>query len=491
MPVKKADCQHIMLIQPVVLSGGSGTRLWPLSREKYPKQLLSFVGQDSLLQATLRRLEGIDGATCAPPLVVCNDEYRFVVAEQLRLMGLQGRIVLEPVGRNTAPALTLAALAARAAGDDPVLLVMPADHVVSQVAAFQECVRHAARLAQNGAVVTFGITPDRPETGYGYIQAGAALDAGGACAIARFVEKPDRATAEGYLQQGNYSWNSGVFVLRASVWLNALRLCRPDILEACEAAWNKSTSDLSFVRVDAEAFAACPSDSIDYAVMERLAGAQAVEGLPQGVVLPLSAGWSDVGSWDALWQILPKDEAGNVSQGRVMLQDCNDTLAYSSGRLLACVGVQSLVVVETPDAVLVVDQRHTQDVKKIVDRLKREGCAEGMLHRKVYRPWGWYDGVDAGERFQVKRIMVKPGGKLSLQMHHHRAEHWVVVRGTARVTKGDEAFLLTENQSTYIPLGVTHRLENPGHVDLEMIEVQSGSYLGEDDIVRLGDVYGR
>ena len=491
MPVKKADCQHIMLIQPVVLSGGSGTRLWPLSREKYPKQLLSFVGQDSLLQATLRRLEGIDGATCAPPLVVCNDEYRFVVAEQLRLMGLQGRIVLEPVGRNTAPALTLAALAARAAGDDPVLLVMPADHVVSQVAAFQECVRHAARLAQNGAVVTFGITPDRPETGYGYIQAGAALDAGGACAIARFVEKPDRATAEGYLKQGNYSWNSGVFVLRASVWLNALRLCRPDILEACEAAWNKSTSDLSFVRVDAEAFAACPSDSIDYAVMERLAGAQAVEGLPQGVVLPLSAGWSDVGAWDALWQILPKDEAGNVSQGRVMLQDCNDTLAYSSGRLLACVGVQSLVVVETPDAVLVVDQRHTQDVKKIVDRLKREGCAEGMLHRKVYRPWGWYDGVDAGERFQVKRIMVKPGGKLSLQMHHHRAEHWVVVRGTARVTKGDEAFLLTENQSTYIPLGVTHRLENPGHVDLEMIEVQSGSYLGEDDIVRLGDVYGR
>ena len=480
-----------MLIQPVVLSGGSGTRLWPLSREKYPKQLLSFVGQDSLLQATLRRLEGIDGATCAPPLVVCNDEYRFVVAEQLRLMGLQGRIVLEPVGRNTAPALTLAALAARAAGDDPVLLVMPADHVVSQVAAFQECVRHAARLAQNGAVVTFGITPDRPETGYGYIQAGAALDAGGACAISRFVEKPDRATAEGYLQQGNYSWNSGVFVLRASVWLNALRLCRPDILEACEAAWNKSTSDLSFVRVDPEVFAACPSDSIDYAVMERLAGAQAVEGLPQGVVLPLSAGWSDVGAWDALWQILPKDEAGNVSQGRVMLQDCNDTLAYSSGRLLACVGVQSLVVVETPDAVLVVDQRHTQDVKKIVDRLKREGCAEGMLHRKVYRPWGWYDGVDAGERFQVKRIMVKPGGKLSLQMHHHRAEHWVVVRGTARVTKGDEAFLLTENQSTYIPLGVTHRLENPGHVDLEMIEVQSGSYLGEDDIVRLGDVYGR
>ncbi|HQQ68858.1 MAG TPA: mannose-1-phosphate guanylyltransferase/mannose-6-phosphate isomerase [Alicycliphilus sp.] len=480
-----------MLIQPVVLSGGAGTRLWPLSREKYPKQLLSFVGQDTLLQATLRRLEGIAGVDCAPPLVVCNDEYRFVVAEQLRLIGQQGRIVLEPAGRNTAPALTLAALAARSGDDDPVLLAMPADHVVTDVAAFQDGVRHAARLAQAGAVVTFGITPDRPETGYGYIQAGAAVDDGGARAIDRFVEKPDRATAEGYLQQGDHLWNSGLFVLRASVWLDALRLCRPDILGACEAAWEKGASDLSFLRVDAKAFAACPSDSIDYAVMERLAGAQASAGLPQGVVLPLSAGWSDVGAWDALWQILPKDEAGNVTQGRVMLQDCGDTLAYSSGRLLACVGVRGLVVVETPDAVLVVDQRHTQDVKKVVDRLKRDGCAEGMLHRKVYRPWGWYDGVDAGERFQVKRIMVKPGGKLSLQMHHHRAEHWVVVRGTARVTKGEEVFLLTENQSTYIPLGVTHRLENPGHVDLEMVEVQSGAYLGEDDIVRLGDVYGR
>lgn len=480
-----------MLIQPVVLSGGSGTRLWPLSREKYPKQLLSFVGQDSLLQATLRRLEGLGGVDMAPDLVVCNDEYRFVVAEQLRLIGRQGRIVLEPVGRNTAPALTLAALAAQSQGDDPVLLVMPADHVVTDAAAFQSGVLQAARLAQAGAIVTFGITPDRPETGYGYIQAGAALDVGDARAIARFVEKPDRATAGGYLQEGNYFWNSGLFVLRASVWLAALRLCRPDILAACEAAWAKGVADLSFLRVDAEAFAACPSDSIDYAVMERLAGAQAVAGLPQGLVLPLSAGWSDVGAWDALWQILPKDEAGNVAQGRVLMQECSDTLALSSGRLVACVGVKGLVVVETPDAILVADQRHTQGVKQIVDRLKRDGCAEGLLHRKVYRPWGWYDGVDAGERFQVKRIMVKPGGKLSLQMHHHRAEHWIVVRGTARVTKGEEVFLLTENQSTYIPLGVTHRLENPGHVDLEMIEVQSGSYLGEDDIVRLGDVYGR
>ncbi|HEY9209587.1 mannose-1-phosphate guanylyltransferase/mannose-6-phosphate isomerase [Acidovorax sp.] len=480
-----------MLIQPVVLSGGSGTRLWPLSREKYPKQLLALMGDDSLLQATLRRVEGTPGADIAPPLVVCNEEYRFVVAEQLRVIGTQGRIVLEPVGRNTAPALTLAALAAQSGGADPVLLVMPSDHVVAQPAVFQEGVRHAARLAQDGAIVTFGITPDRPETGYGYIQAGASVGDGGARTITRFVEKPDLATAEGYLQAGDYLWNSGLFVLRASVWLQALERCRPDILAACQASWKDGVSDLSFLRVGAEAFAACPSDSIDYAVMERLGGAQSLLDLPSGVVVPLSAGWSDVGAWDALWQILPKDAQGNVAQGRTLMQDSRNTLALSSGRLLACVGVQGLVVVETPDAVLVADQRHTQDVKKIVDRLKRDGRTEGLLHRKVYRPWGWYDGVDAGERFQVKRILVKPGGKLSLQMHHHRAEHWIVVRGTARVTKGDEVFLLSENQSTYIPLGVTHRLENPGQVDLEMIEVQSGSYLGEDDIVRFDDLYGR
>ncbi|SEA67109.1 MULTISPECIES: mannose-1-phosphate guanylyltransferase/mannose-6-phosphate isomerase [Acidovorax] len=480
-----------MLIQPVVLSGGSGTRLWPLSREKYPKQLLALMGDDSLLQATLRRVEGTPGADIAPPLVVCNEEYRFVVAEQLRVIGTQGRIVLEPVGRNTAPALTLAALAAQSGGADPVLLVMPSDHVVAQPAVFQEGVRHAARLAQDGAIVTFGITPDRPETGYGYIQAGASVGEGGARTITRFVEKPDLATAEGYLQAGDYLWNSGLFVLRASVWLQALERCRPDILAACQASWKDGVSDLSFLRVEAEAFAACPSDSIDYAVMERLGGAQSLLDLPSGVVVPLSAGWSDVGAWDALWQILPKDAQGNVAQGRTLMQDSRNTLALSSGRLLACVGVQGLVVVETPDAVLVADQRHTQDVKKIVDRLKRDGRTEGLLHRKVYRPWGWYDGVDAGERFQVKRILVKPGGKLSLQMHHHRAEHWIVVRGTARVTKGDEVFLLSENQSTYIPLGVTHRLENPGQVDLEMIEVQSGSYLGEDDIVRFDDLYGR
>lgn len=480
-----------MSIQPVVLSGGSGTRLWPLSREKYPKQLLAFADGESLLQATLRRLEGKACADVASPLVVCNEEYRFVVAEQLRLIGKKGRIVLEPAGRNTAPALTLAALAAQSEGGDPVLLVMPADHIVAQPDAFQNGVCHAARLAQDGAIVTFGVTPNRPETGYGYIQAGAAVDEAGACAIARFVEKPDLATAECYLQTGCYLWNSGLFVLRASVWLRALEACRPDILAACEAAWRGGESDLSFIRVEPKAFTACPSDSIDYAVMERLAGAVPVTGLPPGVVVPLSAGWSDVGAWDALWQILSKDGDGNVVQGEAFMQGCSNTLALSSGRVLACVGVQGLVVVETPDAVLVADQRHTQDVKKIVDRLKSEGRTEAMAHRKVYRPWGWYDGVDAGERFQVKRIMVKPGGKLSLQMHHHRAEHWIIVRGTARVTRGDEVFLLSENQSTYIPLGVTHRLENPGHVDLEMIEVQSGVYLGEDDIVRFDDAYGR
>ena len=480
-----------MLIQPVVLSGGSGTRLWPLSREKYPKQLLALTGEDSLLQATLRRLEGVVGADSAAPLVVCNEDYRFVVAEQLRLIGQKGQIVLEPAGRNTAPALTIAAFAAQSDGEDPVLLVMPADHVVSQPAVFQSAVRHAAELAQDGAIVTFGIAPDRPETGYGYIQAGPQVDDQGAHAIARFVEKPDLATAENYLQAGSYFWNSGIFVLRASTWLQALALSRPDILAACEAAWQGAAFDPPFVRVETDAFFACPSDSIDYAVMERLTGTQALAGMPAGVVLPLAAGWSDVGSWDTLWQILPKDGDGNVAQGRALMQNSCNTLALSSGRLLVCVGLQGLVVVETSDAVLVADQRHTQDLKAIVERLKREGHNEGLLHRKVFRPWGWYDGVDAGERFQVKRIMVKPGGKLSLQMHHHRTEHWIVVCGTARVTRGDEVFLLSENQSTSIPLGVTHRLENPGQVDLEMIEVQSGAYLGEDDIVRFEDVYGR
>ena len=485
-----------VLIQPVVLSGGSGTRLWPLSREKYPKQLLALIGDDSLLQATVRRVLGIPGTALAAPMVVCNEEYRFVIAEQLRLLGQSGTVVLEPCGRNTAPALTIAALEAIKNGSDPVLLVMPADHVITDVAAFQNVVSQGAAMAAQGAVVTFGITPDAPETGYGYIQAGATYgdaDGTGARVIARFVEKPNLATAQAYLDEGSYSWNSGLFMMRASVWLSAMSVCRADILAACQAAWEQGQTDGEFVRVAKGAFAQCPSDSIDYAVMERLAAADHPNAatLPPGVVLPLSAGWSDVGAWDALWQVLPKDANGNVTQGDVLLQDCENTLALSEGRLIACVGVSDLVVVETADAILVSHKDKTQDVKKIVDALKRQGRPEGSIHRKVFRPWGSYDGVDAGERFQVKRIVVKPGGILSLQMHHHRAEHWIVVSGTARITRGEEVFLLSENQSTFIPLGTTHRLENPGRVALEMIEVQSGSYLGEDDIVRFEDVYGR
>lgn len=473
---------------PVVLSGGSGTRLWPISREKYPKQLLPLVGEQSMLQSTVERLQGVENL--ASPLLICNEAHRFVVAEQVRLLGKQGTVLLEPVGRNTAPAMTLAALWASRAGDDPVLVVMPADHVIADGASFRNAVERAIRLALNGAAVTFGITPDCPETGYGYIQQGKALaDGSGGFQLARFVEKPDRETAEAYLASGDFLWNSGIFVMRASVWLAALAVCRADILTVCRNALTAASSDGDFVRIARETFAACPSDSIDYAVMERLTAG--ISGLPQGVVIPLSAGWSDVGSWDALWKVLPKSTDGNAIRGDVVLENCSNTLAFSESRLVACIGVSDLVVVETDDAILVVHHNATQDVKKIVDRLKAAKRSEAQLHRKVYRPWGWYDGVDSGERFQVKRIGVKPGGSLSLQMHHHRAEHWIVVSGTARVTKGEEVFLVSENQSTYIPLGVKHRLENPGIVPLEMIEVQSGSYLGEDDIVRFEDTYGR
>ncbi|MBU1363474.1 MAG: mannose-1-phosphate guanylyltransferase/mannose-6-phosphate isomerase [Gammaproteobacteria bacterium] len=475
-------------ILPVVLSGGSGTRLWPLSREKYPKQLLPLVGEQSMLQATVARLDGL--ADMAGPLLVCNEEHRFVVAEQIRTLGLRGSVLLEPFGRNTAPALALAALWAVRDGEDPVLVVMPADHDIADGAAFRDAVSRAVTLAETGVTVTFGITPDCPETGYGYIQRGQALtDGSGAYTLARFVEKPDRPTAESYLDSGDYLWNSGIFVMKASTWITALGLCRPDILAACQKALAGGKTDGDFVRVDVEAFKACPSDSIDYAVMERLTTGGA--GLPKAAVIPLSAGWSDVGAWDALWKVLPKCGQGNATRGDVMLENCRDTLVVSEGRFVACIGVSNLVVVETDDAVLVVHHDATQDVKKIVDRLKTDKPGLAQWHRKVYRPWGWYDGVDSGERFQVKRIGVKPGGTLSLQMHHHRAEHWIVVSGTARVTRGEETFLVSENQSTYIPLGVTHRLENPGIVPLEMIEVQSGSYLGEDDIVRFEDTYGR
>ena len=485
-----------MKIQPVILCGGSGTRLWPLSREKYPKQLLALISDDSLLQATVRRLDGVDagqGITLNDPMVVCNEEYRFVIAEQMRLMGRAATIVLEPTGRNTAPALTLAALAVPQDDADTVLLVMPADHVMLDKAAFLMAVRQGAELAELGMVVTFGVTPDAPETGYGYIQSGKSHH--GAQRIARFVEKPDMATAQRYLDAGTYSWNSGIFMMRASTWLSAIDACRPDILLACRTAWDQRKADGEFVRVDKHAFTQCPSDSIDYAVMEHLASGHEFPALaaplPVGVVIPLNAGWSDVGSWDALWQILPKDADGNVVQGDVLLQDCANTLAVSESRLIACVGVSDLIVVETADAILVMHKEKTQDVKKVVDSLKAQGRSEGKVHRKVFRPWGWYDGVDAGMRFQVKRIVVKPQGILSLQMHHHRAEHWIVVRGTARVTRGEDSFLVSENQSTFIPLGTKHRLENPGCMPLEMIEVQSGSYLDEDDIVRFEDMYGR
>lgn len=479
-----------MIIQPVVLSGGSGTRLWPLSREKYPKQLLPLVGEDSLLQDTVSRVDGIVGAELLPPMVVCNEEYRFVIAEQLRQLGKEGVLVLEPAGRNTAPALTLAALQAESAGNDPVLLVTPADHVILDTAAFQAAVASGALLAEQGTVVTFGITPDSPEIGFGYIQFGACLaGAANAHVISRFVEKPDREAAQRYLDAGDYLWNSGMFMVRASVWLAAIAQCRADILAACRAAFGNAQADGTFVRVGKAEFERCPSDSIDYAVMERIAAGQS--DLPAGAVIPLCAGWSDVGAWDSLWQVLPKDAEGNVGQGDVLFSECRNTLALSEGRLLACIGVSDLVVVETSDAVLVAHMDKTQDVKNIVDTLKRQGRAEGLLHRKIFRPWGWYDSVDMGERFQVKRIVVKPGAKLSLQLHHHRAEHWVVVKGTAKVTRDETTYLVTENESTFIPLGTRHRLENAGKIPLEIIEVQSGSYLGEDDIVRFEDSYGR
>jgi mannose-1-phosphate guanylyltransferase / mannose-6-phosphate isomerase len=487
-----------MNIQPVVLCGGSGTRLWPLSREKHPKQLLALISDDSLLQATVRRLDGLEAGedmALNDPMVVSNEEYRFVIAEQMRLIDRHATILLEPAGRNTAPALTLAALAVNQDKADALLLVMPADHIMLDTAAFLIAVRQGAELAEEGLIVTFGITPDAPETSYGYIQAGKPHH--GAQRITRFVEKPDLVTAQFYVDAGTYLWNSGIFMVRASTWLSAIDACRPDILMACHTAWERRKADGEFVRVDKDAFARCPSDSIDYAVMESLAAGEEESELeikvplPVGVVIPLNAGWSDVGSWDALWQVLPKDADGNAAQGDVLLRDCTNTLAVSESRLIACVGVSNLIVVETADAILVMHKEKTQDVKKVVDSLKAQGRSEGRIHRKVFRPWGWYDEVDVGTRFQVKRIVVKPQGMLSLQMHHHRAEHWIVVRGTARVTRGDDSFLVSENQSTFIPLGTKHRLENPGCMPLEMIEVQSGSYLGEDDIVRFEDVYGR
>ncbi len=480
-----------MTLQPVILCGGSGARLWPMSREHYPKQLLKLTGEHTMLQATALRL----GDVATPPILVGNEEYRFLIAEQLRQVGIpHATLLLEPCGRNTAPALTLAALAATAAsaaraGDaDPVLVVMPADHVIQDETAFREAIMRGAQLAERGLLVTFGITPDAPETGYGYIRIGQPLEAG-AHQVDRFVEKPDLATAQAYLASGDYLWNGGIFAFRASVWLAKMQQCRPDILAACRKAFEGAQHDADFVRPDKAAFAACPADSIDYAVLEKLASEQANSG--EVAVVPLAARWSDVGAWNALWDIGDKDADGNVLMGDVLAVATHNTLAISANRLIACVGLHDVVVVETPDAILVAHKDSIQMVKEVVTRLNHEGRSESHAHRKVYRPWGWYDSIDVGARFQVKRIVVSPGASLSLQLHHHRAEHWIVVSGTARVTRGEDVFLVGENESTFIPLGTKHRLENPGKVALEMIEVQSGAYLGEDDIVRFEDNYGR
>ncbi|MBA3930832.1 MAG: mannose-1-phosphate guanylyltransferase/mannose-6-phosphate isomerase [Xanthomonas sp.] len=463
-------------LQPVLLSGGSGTRLWPLSREAYPKQFLPLAGDETMVQATWRRVEAIADLA---PIVVANEEHRFLVAEQLRQIGAPvPAIVLEPVGRNTAPAIAAAALQAMVDGADPLLLVLPSDHVVRDVAGFQRAVREASSAAEAGALVTFGIVPDAPETGFGYIQAEAGE---GLRKVSRFVEKPDATTAQSYLDAGGYYWNSGMFLFRASRYLEELANVRPDIVEAVRAAHASARHDGDFVRLDKDAFAACPPDSIDYAVMEKTARA---------MVLPIDIGWNDVGSWSALWDVAERDADGNAHHGDVIAVDSRNSYAYAQ-RLVALVGVDDIVVVETDDAVLVARKDRVQDVKQVVARLKEEQRSQAVLHREVHRPWGSYDSVDNGGRHQVKRIKVKPGAALSLQMHHHRAEHWIVVSGTAKVTRGDEILLLSENESTYIPLGVKHRLENPGKVPLELIEVQSGSYLGEDDIVRFEDVYGR
>ncbi|HET8608543.1 MAG TPA: mannose-1-phosphate guanylyltransferase/mannose-6-phosphate isomerase [Burkholderiales bacterium] len=488
-----------MRTQPVILCGGAGTRLWPLSREQYPKQLLALNGNgnETLFQATARRLipSGDAGNVVEEPILVCNEEHRFMIAEQLRAVGGQPKaLILEPDARGTAPALTLAALHALE-DDDPVLVVMPADHAIRDAAAFRAAALRGAQLAEEGDVVTFGIPPSYPETGYGYIRFGTAIgkadDAIAAHRVVSFVEKPDQETAAAYVASGEYLWNSGIFAVRASIWLNLIRHFRPEVIEACERARSDRSWDGDFLRLNRDAFATCPNDSIDYAVMEKLpAGANGAE-LAQAVVVDLDAGWSDVGAWNSLWDIGERDENGNLLRGDVCAVDTTNTLVVAQHRLVACVGLDDAVVVETADAVMVASKDQAQNVKQIVAKLKADGRQECFAHRKVYRPWGSYDGVDCGERFQVKRIVVNPGASLSLQMHHHRAEHWIVVRGTARVVTGDDEFLLTENQSTYVPVGVKHRLTNPGKVPLEIIEVQSGTYLGEDDIVRFEDSYGR
>ena len=471
---------------PVIFCGGSGTRLWPLSRESHPKQYLALHGDGiSMLQKTARRLDGMaEHIPKAAPVVICNNEHRFLAAQQLQEAGIEGsKLVLEPVGRNTAPALTLAALVAE---PETVMLAMPVDHVIARLSDFHKAVAVAWQLAKDGAMVTFGITPSRPETGYGYIQKAEAVDCG-AFAIRSFTEKPSRELAENYLRSGDYLWNSGLFMVRADQWLKAVAELQPQMLHACQASLIQSSQDMDFIRPHGELFASCPSKSIDYAVMEHLPGNKALGILAS--VVPMDAGWSDLGAWDSLWDVLPRDACGNAHVGHTLAIDTNDSLLFSENCLVTTVGVDNLIVVETPDAILVADKRRSQDVKKIATELKAQRRELGASRRKVHRPWGWYGSIDRGERFQVKRIVVNPGARLSLQMHYHRAEHWIVVKGTAEVTNGDRTFLLGENESTFIPLGKVHLLANPGKLPLEIIEVQSGAYLDEDDIVRIQSKY--
>ncbi|HDS0930920.1 mannose-1-phosphate guanylyltransferase/mannose-6-phosphate isomerase [Pseudomonas sp. YQ_5] len=468
------------MIVPVIMAGGSGTRLWPLSRQLNPKQFISLIDPaESMLQTTLRRLEGLDAS---PPLLICNDSHRFLAAEQVRAIGLQGaQILLEPEGKNTAPAITLAAIKAIDTYDDPLLLILAADHDIPDVQAFHKAVESGVRLAESEYLVTFGIVPTHPETGYGYIEKGPQLEIGG-FSVSQFVEKPLIDTAKKYIDSGKFLWNSGMFLFKASSYLNEVKALRPDIFECCQRALEVGTVDLDFVRVDPKSFSACPAESIDYAIMERT---------PKAAVVPLDAGWNDIGSWSALWEVSAKDKERNVLKGDVIVEGALQNYIYSQSRLVAAVGVQDLIIVETKDAVLVCNKNNVQDVKKVVERINEYKRSEHISHREVYRPWGMYDSIGSGPRYQVKHICVKPGGKLSVQMHHHRAEHWIVVSGTAKVSNGEKTYLVTENQSTYIPIGQTHSLENPGIIPLELIEVQSGAYLGEDDIVRFDDIYGR
>jgi mannose-1-phosphate guanylyltransferase/mannose-6-phosphate isomerase len=476
------------MIIPVILAGGSGTRLWPLSRQQYPKQFLKLFGDQTMLQQTLLRLKGL--ADLADPIIVCNEDHRFTVAEQLQEVNIKGSIILEPAARNTAPAIALAAeLALVDANDDPILLVLPADHLIKNIEGFHLAIIEAVASAQSGNLVTFGIVPTRPETGYGYIE----IDSGqrsavcseptpSACDVLRFVEKPDLPTAQQYLNAGNYLWNSGMFVFKAKHYLKALKQHSPASQSAANAAFNKKTVDADFIRVDKTSFESAPNISIDYAVMEKSDSVTCV---------PLNAAWSDVGCWKSYWETADKDNQGNINIGDVISVKTKNTMVYSNDKLVSTLGVEDLVIVSTPDATLIVHKDHAQGVKEVTKVLSDAERSEHINHRKVNRPWGYYDSVVFGERFQVKRIQVKPGASLSLQMHHHRAEHWIVVKGTATVQRGEEKITLTENESTYIPLGIKHRLSNPGKMPLEIIEVQSGSYLGEDDIVRYDDTYGR